>query len=157
MRQAEIDQHGFAAGTEHDAARLDIVMDDMLPMQIGKRRRSLAGDAHRLFKWERQIGEPAVQRLSGDPLDHDVRLRAKSPVPKQTGICGSDNRGRIICSISKPTMAAGTSPSDMRGIFHQQRHRDVGAGDAPQRRHRRDERTPRPQSHRSPYLALPKA
>jgi hypothetical protein len=74
MRQAEIDQHGFAAGTEHDAARLDIVMDDMLPMQIGKRRRSLAGDAHRLFKWERQIGEPAVQRLSGDPLDHDVRL-----------------------------------------------------------------------------------
>jgi hypothetical protein len=28
-----------------------------------------------------------------------------------------DNRGRIIISISKLTMAAGSSPSETRGIF----------------------------------------
>jgi len=43
--------------------------------------------------------------------------RAKSPVPKQAGTCGPDSRGRIICSISKLTMAAGSSPSDISGTF----------------------------------------
>jgi hypothetical protein len=36
---------------------------------------------------------------------------------KEAGTWGPDNRGRIICSISKLTMAAGSSPSDVSGIF----------------------------------------
>jgi hypothetical protein len=44
MRQAEIDQHCLATGTEHDAARLDVVMDDVLPVHIGQRDRDFSGD-----------------------------------------------------------------------------------------------------------------
>ena len=42
MRQAVIEQHGFARRAEHDVARLDIEMDDVLAMQIVQR----GGDFH---------------------------------------------------------------------------------------------------------------
>jgi len=49
MRQPEIDQDAFARGPKHDAARLDVVMNDVLAVQVGKRGRDLAGDHPRLF------------------------------------------------------------------------------------------------------------
>src|SRR4051812_19134798 len=74
MRQPEIDQYGLAAVAEHDAARLDVVMDDVLPVQIGERSRDLADDLPRLFVRYRQIAEPVVERLAGDAFDDDIRL-----------------------------------------------------------------------------------
>jgi hypothetical protein len=38
-------------------------------------------------------------------------------VPKHSGTCGPDSRGKIICSISKLTVAAGSSPSEVSGTF----------------------------------------
>ena len=59
MRQAVIDQHRLAALAEHDAARLDVVMDDVLPVQVGAARRDLARRSRRLLVRQRQIVERA--------------------------------------------------------------------------------------------------
>ena len=74
MRQAEIDQRAFAGRAEHDAARLDVVVNDVLPVQIGQRGRDLSADYPRLFIGDRQLVDPAVQRLAGDVLHDDVGL-----------------------------------------------------------------------------------
>ena len=74
MRQSEIDQHGLARGAKHDAARLDVVMDDVLPVQVGQRGGDLADDGPRLFIGDRQIGQALVERLARNALDHDIGL-----------------------------------------------------------------------------------
>ena len=43
-----------------DPARLDIVVDDVLPMQVVERLRDLLRDAGRLFIGQRQFGQPRV-------------------------------------------------------------------------------------------------
>ena len=56
-------------------------------------------------------------------------------MPKQPGTCGPASRGRIICSISKLTIAAGSSPSETRGTFISSGTVMPGWVTRPQRRH----------------------
>ena len=42
---------------------------------------------------------------------------SKSPAAMNFGTWGPESRGRIICSISKLTIAAGSSPSLSSGAF----------------------------------------
>jgi len=49
-------------------------MNDVLPVQIGERRRDLAAEHPHLFVRQRQRVEPAVQRLAGAALHHDIGL-----------------------------------------------------------------------------------
>ena len=74
VRQAVIDQHRLAAIAEHDAARLDVVMDHVLPVQICKRGRDLRDQQPRLLVRQRQVGQPLVECGPRNPLDHDVGL-----------------------------------------------------------------------------------
>ena len=64
LRQPEIDQHGFARGAEHDVARLDVEMDDMLAVQVVERGRDLPADLGDLIVGQRQFAKPAVERLA---------------------------------------------------------------------------------------------
>jgi hypothetical protein len=50
VRQAKIQQHRLAGRANHDVARLDVVMNDILPVQIGERRRNLCRDRGGLFE-----------------------------------------------------------------------------------------------------------
>ena len=135
MRQAEIDQHAFARGTKHDAARLDVVMNDILPVQVGERGGDLAAEHPRLFVRDRQIVDPAIERLAGNALHDDVRLpgeiagaeaarhvRPRQPRQDHLLHLEADDGGRIL--------ALGNARD-----LHQQRHRDAGMRHRPQRRH----------------------
>ena len=51
------------------------------------------------------------------------------------GTCGPFSRGMIICSISKLTIAAGSSPSYITGVFIRNVCAVLDAGDPPQMRH----------------------
>ena len=62
VRQAEIDQHGLAARPEHDVARLDVEMNDMLPVQVVQRVRDLRADLGDFRIGQRQLVEPRQQR-----------------------------------------------------------------------------------------------
>ena len=44
MRQAEVEQHRFAGWPEHDVARLDVEMHDVLAVQVVERGRELDAD-----------------------------------------------------------------------------------------------------------------
>jgi hypothetical protein len=74
VRQAIVDQHGLAALAEHDAARLDVVVDHVLPVQIGEPRRDPGDEPPRLVIRQRQVGQSLVERGPGDALDHDISL-----------------------------------------------------------------------------------
>jgi hypothetical protein len=92
-------------------------MNDVLPVQVGQCGRDLSADVPRLLAGDRQFAEPVVQRLARNAFDDDVRLLPEIAAAETAGTCGPASRGTIICSISKLTMAAGSSPSDIRGIF----------------------------------------
>jgi hypothetical protein len=109
MRQSKIDQDGFAAWQEHDAARLDVVMNDVLPMQVGQRERDFSGDGACLFVSQRQLAKPAVQRFARDTLHHHIGLpreiagaetagHVRSRQPRQDHLLHleTDNRSRIL-------------------------------------------------------------
>ena len=135
MRQAEIDQHAFARWAKHDAARLDVVMNDVLPVQVGQRGRDLSADHPRLFIGDRQLVDPAVQRLAGDALHDDVGL----PVE----IAGAETAGHVRAGQPRHDHLLHLEADDGRRILalgnprdlHQQRHIDAGMGHRPQRRH----------------------
>ena len=135
MRQPEIDQHGFAGGAKHDAARLDVVMDDVLRVQVGQRGRDLADDDPRLFVGNRQLAQALVKRLAGNALDHDIGLpreiagpeagrhvRPRQPRQDHLLHLETDDGGRIL-AFGNPRH------------LHQHRRVAVGPGHAPQRRH----------------------
>ena len=77
MRQSKVDQDGFARGAKHDAARLHVVMDHVLPMQIGQRRRDFPGDDPRLLVTERQIAKSAIERFARNPFHNHIGLTCK--------------------------------------------------------------------------------
>ncbi len=58
MRQTEVEQHGFAARAEHDVARLDVEMDDVLPVQIVERGRDFDADLGDFRIRQGQFGQP---------------------------------------------------------------------------------------------------
>ncbi len=135
MRQAEIDQHAFAGGAKHDAGRLDVVVNDVLPVQIGQRGGDLSPDRPRLFVRNRQLVDPAIQRLAGDALHDDVGLpveiagaeaarhvRARQPRQDHLLHLEADDGCRVL--------ALG-NPRDL----HQQWNVDAGMRHRPQRRH----------------------
>lgn len=135
MRQAVVDQHRLAALAEHDAARLDVVMNHILPVEIGKRGCDLGDELPRLVVRQRQLGQPLVERGAADALDHDIGLtreiagaetgrdvRTREPRQDHHLHLEGDDRGRIL---------ALRHPRDL----HQQGHVDAGMGDRPQRRH----------------------
>ena len=74
MRQAEIDQDGLVRAAKHDAARLDVVMDHVLPVQVGERRGDLSGDRDSFLVRHWEVADPAVERLARNLLDHDIGL-----------------------------------------------------------------------------------
>ena len=74
VRQAEVDQHRLAIIAEHDAARLDVVMDHVLPVQIGERGRDLRDEQPNFVVRQRQVGQPLVERGPRNALDHGVGL-----------------------------------------------------------------------------------
>jgi hypothetical protein len=134
-RQAVVDQHGLAGGTKHDARWLDVVMDHMLSVQIGKRGRDPGDQSPRLLIRQRQLRQALVESLARDALDHDIGLmgevadaetgrhvRARQFRQNQLLHLEGDDRGRILTFRHARNL-------------HQQRPVDVGMGDAPQRRH----------------------
>jgi hypothetical protein len=77
-RQAKIDQHGVAVGPEHDVARLDVVMDDVLLVQIVQGLGDARADARDLVHGQRQLLEAGAQRLPLQQFHDDVGLRLES-------------------------------------------------------------------------------
>ena len=61
-------------GTGDFARQAYVVMNDVLPVQIGERGRDLAAEHPHLFVRQRQRVEPGEQRLAGDALHHDMSL-----------------------------------------------------------------------------------
>ena len=135
MRQSEIDQHRLARGAKHDARWLDVVVNDVLPVQVGERGSDPCHHRPRLLVSKRQIGKAFVQRLARDALDHDIGLageiagrkagwHVRSRQPRQDHLLHleTDDRRRIL--------TLGDA-----GDLHQQRRLDAGMAHAPQRRH----------------------
>ena len=135
VRQAVIDQDRLAAIAEHDAARLDVVMNHVLPVQIGQRGGDLRDELPRLLIWERQIGQPLVERGPGNALDHGVGLVRE--------VAGAETRGHVRPGEPRQDHHLHLERDDRGGVLalrhprnlHQQRHVDAGMGDGPQRRH----------------------
>ena len=135
MGQSEIDQHRFARGTEHDAARLDVVMDDVLAVQVGKGVRDLDPDDPRFFIRDRQIVEPLVERLARNALQHDIGLACE--------IAGTETGGHVRPGQSRQDHLLHLEADDGRRILafgdprdlHQHGDGDAGMGHRPQRRH----------------------
>src|SRR6185312_1098284 len=90
---------------------------DMLAVQRVERGRDPDAEVGDLGIGQGQFLQARQQRFAGDALHDDVGCTAKSPAATNFGTCGPDSRGIIICSISKPTMAAGSVPSEIRGTF----------------------------------------
>ncbi len=135
MRQAEVNQHCLAALAEHDAARLDVVMDHVLPVQVGQRARDPGDELPGFVIRQRQVGQPLVERGATDALDHDIGLvreiagaetgrnvRPRKPRQDHHLHLEGDDRGGIL-ALRDPR------------YLHQQGHVDAGMGDGPQRRH----------------------
>ena len=110
-------------------------MNDVLPVQIGQRGRDLSADHPRLFVRDRQLVDPAIQRLAGNALHDDVGLpveiagaetarhvRARQPRQDHLLHLEADD-GRRILALGNPR------------DLHQQRHGDAGMRHRPQRRH----------------------
>jgi hypothetical protein len=135
VRHPEIDQNGFAAFAKHDAARLDVMMNDVLPVQIGERGRDLAAKHPDLFVRQRQRVEPVVQRLAGDALHRDIGL------PRE--IAGAETARHMRPRQPRQDHLLHLEADDGGGILafgrerhlHQERHVDAGITGAPQRRH----------------------
>jgi hypothetical protein len=71
-RDAEVGDHRLA-GLEQDVLRLDVAVDDALPVGIRERRRRPARDPDRLEDREGAVpGEPLAQRFPRDPRHHVI-------------------------------------------------------------------------------------
>ena len=135
MREAEVEENGFAVRPEHDVARLDVEMDDMLPMQIVQSRGDFHADVGDLRIGQREIRQPRQQRLAGDPFHHDVGLHGK--------IAGGNEFWNVRAGQARQDHLLHFETDDGGWILafadsrhlHQHRHRRVGARDAPERRH----------------------
>ena len=60
MGEAEIEQNGFAGWAEHDVARLDVEMDDVLAVQIVQRLGYFHADLRHFGIMQRKFCEPRV-------------------------------------------------------------------------------------------------
>jgi hypothetical protein len=77
-RQAEVDQHGLAALADHDVARLHVVVNDVLAMDVVQRGGDLRADVRNALRRERRFFKHRQQRGAGDSLHHDVGLRVEA-------------------------------------------------------------------------------
>jgi hypothetical protein len=73
-RQAEVEQL-HAALRDHDVARLQIAMDDALPVRAVERRGDVDGDAQRALERQRAARDQAGQRLALEQLHDQIRRR----------------------------------------------------------------------------------
>src|SRR4051812_49671124 len=118
MRQAKINQDGFVGATKHDAARLDIVMNHVLPVQVSKRRRDLSGNRYSFFVRQREIADPAVERLARNLLDHDIGLPPKI-TSRETGgyVRASQTRPDHLLHLKADDFGGGPPPPEAGGFF----------------------------------------
>jgi hypothetical protein len=78
-RQAEVDQHrpspSLPSGSRRSmtVARLDVEVDDALPVQVVQRRRDPGAELRDLVDGQRRGVEALAQRAALDPLHDDVR------------------------------------------------------------------------------------
>ena len=77
--EAEIDQHRLAAVAEHHVARLEIEVDDVLPVQRVQREGDLRADPRHLLRIQRRPLQTGPERVAVDLLHHDVRLGRSRP------------------------------------------------------------------------------
>ena len=136
MRQAVVDQHRLAVLAEHDAGRLDVVMHDVLPVQIGKRGRDLADRGRAPPR--RQAAGPAgackasvrgCARSRHRPGGRNRRWQTRPAHAAPEGAAGSSAPSRRRRSRRDPRLRA------TRGIFMSSGTSISGWRDAPQRRH----------------------
>ena len=73
-RHAEISYLRLAPGIEHDICRLDVAVDDILPVRFGEPCGNLHGDVDRLLEGQRAIGDLFPEALAFYILHRDERL-----------------------------------------------------------------------------------
>ena len=135
VREAEVDERRLARLAHHDVRRLDVEVDDVLVVEVAERGRDLDPDPGDLGVGERELVELREERLPRDVLHHDVGLHgevargdelrhvdARQAREDHLLHLEADDRGRILAL-------------EHRGDLHEERHRDPGPLDAPQRRH----------------------
>src|SRR5579863_8084478 len=135
MRQAEVDQYRLARRTKQDAGGFDVMMDDVLPVQVGERGCDPERNLARLFIRQRQLTETAVERRARNTFDHDIGLVRK--------VAGRLTMRHVNALQFRQDHLLHLETDDGGGIFalrnprylHQQGCSDIRPADAPQRRH----------------------
>ena len=113
-----VDEDRLAGRAEEDVRRLHVEVHDVLAVEVVERVGDLRADAGDLVVREREPLEAGEEGPARDPLHDDVGLDREVAVARRNGGRGGpDSRGRIICSISKLTIAAGSIPSSSFGTF----------------------------------------
>ena len=119
VREAEVEQHGFAVGPKDEILRLDVEMNDVLAVhRCGWRRRAprrcraTSGGASGARVDDRARARRrrcvSITMYGSSPRRRDATSR---------GTCGPVSVGWIICSISKLTRPSVGSPGPRPGTF----------------------------------------
>ena len=131
--KAEVHEHRRAIGPEDDVAGLDVQVHHMLAVQVAARWRR----GRRCRSLPRAAGASSSRAAATAPgcAHHDVGLARPVARATKRGTCGPLSWGISICSTSKPTMVAGSSPPLDARHLHDQWQGVAGlrsTGDAPE-------------------------
>jgi len=72
--KAVVDQHRLSGLAKQDVRRLDVEMNDVLPVQVRERHGDPASERNHFLGRSRQVVQHRIERLAGQPLEDDVRL-----------------------------------------------------------------------------------
>ncbi|MBV6407296.1 MAG: hypothetical protein EFKGCFLK_00856 [Rhodocyclaceae bacterium] len=127
VRQAEIDQHGRAVVAEKHVLRLQVEVNEILPMQVVHRRRDRCDEAHGLVRDERRARAGFGQAGAFDAL-HDEPGRAVDVADGDQArhvrpLQAAENHALDLEADQAARMAAEAEAGD----FHEERERSRGA------------------------------
>jgi hypothetical protein len=104
----EIEQHRFAAVTDHDVARLEVEVNDVLPVQVLERVGDARAHIGDLFGRKRQIVQTVPERAARDQFHHQIGIveiagrdegrHVRAGEPRKDDLLGlvADDRQRIL-------------------------------------------------------------
>ncbi len=127
MGEPEVDQHRFAARPKQHVGRLQVEVDDVLPMEIVQARAPSRTQARDFFRRHRRAVEPVVQPDAVDELHDEIRRRFDVAVGDERRVMGAlreraQHRPADLEADDVHGALAGAEPRDL----HDERKRAVG-------------------------------
>ncbi len=136
MGESEVDQHRFAVRAKYDVSRLQIEVNDVLPVKLIERHRDREAETCDFLRRHRSAIEPVVESNAVDVLHDEIRRGLDVSVGDERRMMGSlcERAEHCPADLESDDVHCTLARTEPR-YLHDERQRTVGTGEPEDRCH----------------------